>query len=71
LTEEELDNPDLVFTRLFESYDLKDIREYLQEALDLVIEKRFKGREYSNEEDNVRFFFEKMGKVAEAAWLIK
>lgn len=37
-----------------------DTREQLKKALDLVVKNRFRHREYSIEEDNVRFFFEKV-----------
>jgi len=71
LTEMEKENPELVFESFFENFTMNDAREQLQEALKLVIQKRFRFRMYSIEEDNVRFFFEKLEKMVEAAWLMK
>jgi len=71
LTETETENPELVFQSFFDNFTMKDTREQLQEALKLVIKKRFRYRMYSIEEDDVRFFFEKLEKMVEAAWLMK
>jgi len=71
LTEMETENPELVFQSFFDNFTMKDTREQLQEALKLVIKKRFRYRMYSIEEDDVRFFFEKLEKMVEAAWLMK
>ena len=69
LTEEEVQNPEQVFTSFFETFDLQDTREQLEETLSLVVKHKFQHREYSLEEDNTRFFFEKLVKVMEAAYL--
>jgi hypothetical protein len=66
-----LKDPGQVFTSFFEWYDLKDTREQLREALNQVVAKRFKHRKNSIEEDNVRFFFEKLEKLVEAAWVMR
>ena len=71
LTEAEKENPERVFESFFENFTMKDTREQLQEALKLVVQKRFRFRMYTIEEDNVLFFFEKLEKMVEAAWLLK
>ena len=71
LTKEEIENPQVIFESFFESFTLNEARLQLQEAMELVVKKKFGCREYSIEEDNVRFFFEKMEKVVAAAWLMR
>lgn len=71
LTAEEMENPGRVLESFFENFTMNEAREQLQEALKLVIKKRFRYRMYSIEEDNVRFFFEKLEKLLEVAWLMK
>jgi len=71
LSEEEMENPERVITSFFESIDLKDAKDNLKEALELWVEKKFDFREYTTEEDDLRFFFEKVEKVMEVSWLMR
>ncbi len=71
LSRKELKDPEFVFTSFFESFDLKDAREYLQHSLTLMIEKNITQQSYRHEEENIRFFFEKVEKMMEAAWMMK
>jgi hypothetical protein len=71
LSELELENPVLAITKFYESFELSDVRRELAEALELVVKKRFGAREYSREEDDLRFFYERMERVMESAWMMR
>lgn len=71
LTTEELDNPEQVFINFFENFNLADAKKLIEEAKEIVVRKKFRFRPYSIEEDNTKFFFEKLEKLVAAAWMIK
>ena len=63
--------PEQVFTNFFENYDMESAIFQIREAKKIVVQKKYRFRPYSIEEDNTRFFFEKLEMMVEAAWLKK
>jgi hypothetical protein len=71
LSETEADNPAQVLLDFFEFVHLHQAKEMLEDIKQSILAKRFLHLNYTREEDDLNYFFEKLEKLIEAAHLLK
>lgn len=71
LSPEEVENPAQVLLEFFEFARLHQVKEMLQDIRNSVLTKRFTHLNYTREEDDLTYFFEKLEKLIEASYLLK
>ena len=71
LSPEEAANPAQVLLEFFEFLHLHQVKEMMEDIKSSVLAKRFGHLNYTREEDDLIYFFEKLQKLIEAAYLLK
>lgn len=71
LSPEEAANPAQVLLEFFEFAHLHQVKEMLEDIKNSVLTKRFRHLNYTREEDDLAYFFEKLEKLIEACYLLK
>lgn len=71
LSPEEVADPARVLLEFFEFAHLHQVKEMLEEIKNSVMTKRFRHLNYTREEDDLKYFFEKLEKLIEASYLLK
>jgi hypothetical protein len=71
LSPEEAANPAQVLLEFFEFVHLHQAKEMLNDIKNSVLNKRFRHLNYTREEDDLTYFFEKLEKLIEASYLLK
>lgn len=71
LSPSEAAHPAQVLLEFFEFLHLHQVKEMLEDIKSSVLAKRFSHLNYTREEDDLTYFFEKLEKLIEAAYLLK
>jgi hypothetical protein len=71
LSPEEAANPAQVLLQFFEYAHLHQAKEMLVNVRNMIITKKFAHKNYSREEDEVAYFFEKLEQLIEACFLLR
>jgi hypothetical protein len=71
LSPEEAANPAQVLLQFFEFAHLHQAKEMLANLRNAIVAKKFVHQNYSREEDEVAYFFEKLEQLIEACFLLR
>ena len=71
LSPSEAHNPAEVLLEFFEFVHLHQAKEILEDIKNTVVSKRFMHLNYTRDEDDLTYFFEKLTKLIEASYLLR